>query len=130
MNPFRLLALAGAMAALATPLRAAEVRAFDRATFDAAQRVGRPVLVDVEAWWCPVCASQKHTIKALTAADPRYDRLLILRLDYDKQKAEWQSFGVTKQATLIAFRSGHEVARLRFRTDRGEVAKVLLATLG
>ncbi len=129
MLPIRLaLAAAVAAAVAVSPAYAAEFRNFDRATFDAAQAAGRPTLVDVHAWWCPVCGSQARTIKAATA-DPKFDKLLVLRIDYDKQKPEWSSFGVTKQATLIAFKGGHEVSRLSFQTDKAKVAAVLAAAV-
>lgn len=52
---------------------AAEFRNFDHAAFTAAQAQGRPILLDVHAWWCPVCASQNHTIKK-TVKSAAYDR--------------------------------------------------------
>ncbi len=131
MKMLRHLSIAFAASSLATaalPAAAAEFRDFDRATFDAAQKAGRPTLVDVHAWWCPVCASQGRTIKAATA-DPKYDKLLVLKLNYDKQKADWQSFGVHKQATLIAFKGGHEVNRLSYQTDKAKIGAVLASTV-
>ena len=101
------LAALAAVIAVAAPASAAEYKPFDRAAFEAARAAGGPVLVDVAAWWCPVCHSQEGTIKA-AVADPKFARLTIFTINYDKQKAEWQQFGVTKQATLIAFKGGHE----------------------
>jgi len=49
---------ATAMLAVA-PAHAAEFRDFDQAAFAAAQAAGRPILLDVHAWWCPVCASDR-----------------------------------------------------------------------
>jgi thioredoxin 1 len=109
---------------VSTPLRAAEVRRYDAATFAAAQRAGRPILIDVKAWWCPVCASQNSTIKRVIAS-PAYNNLLVLEINYDKQKADWRRFGVQKQATLIAFRSGHEIQRLQFVTDHDQITALL-----
>jgi thioredoxin 1 len=112
---------------IAIPAQAAEFRKFDRAAFVAEQASGRPILIDVAAWWCPVCASQNRTIKRTVAAHD-YDKLIIFRIDYDGQKPEWKSFGVAKQATLIAFRGRQEVGRIAFRTDKAEIAS-LLATV-
>ena len=72
-------ALAAAAMIAVAPAYAAEARDFTQAEFSAAQAANRPVLVDVAAWWCPVCASQGRTIKAVTAA-PQYKNLLILRV--------------------------------------------------
>ncbi len=118
-----------ALAAIAAPVSAAEVRAFDQAGFAAAQAAGRPILVDVKAWWCPVCASQNHTIKQAVAS-PAYNKLLILEINYDKQKPSWQALGVRKQGTLIAYRGRQEVGRLEFRTDRDEISGLLAKTAG
>lgn len=114
--------------ALAGSAQAAEARKFDAAAFAAAQAANRPVLIEVAAWWCPVCASQERTIKAATAG-PAYEKLLLLRLDYDKQKAEWQKLGATKQATLIGYRGTREVGRVIFQTDKQKIGELLATTV-
>lgn len=106
------------------PAHAAEFRKFDRAAFAAAQAHGRPILIDVAAWWCPVCASQNRTIKNKVSS-PAYDKLIVFRIDYDGQKPEWKSFAVTKQATLIGFRGKQEVGRIAFQTNKTEIAALL-----
>ncbi len=123
-----MIAAAIASIANAAPAGAVEYKPFDRAAFAAAQAAGQPILVDVAAWWCPVCASQEHTIRE-AANDPRYAHLTIFKINYDKQKAEWKSFGVTKQATLIAFKSGHEIGRIAFQTDKTQIRNLLQSTV-
>ncbi len=127
MSFLKLLPLAAVAVAFTTPAMAAEFKPFDRATFDAAQKAGRPVLVEVNAWWCPVCASQSGTIKATVGA-PEYAKLLVLRINYDKQKPEWQAFNVQKQSTLIAFKGGRELARLAYVTDKAKIRDLLALT--
>jgi thioredoxin-like negative regulator of GroEL len=100
---------------------------FDRAAFNAAQAANKPVLVEVSAWWCPVCASQSRTIEG-ALNDPRNRDLVVFRLNYDKQKAEWHSFGVRKQGTLIAFKGRSEVGRLEFVTDRDAIRGLIART--
>lgn len=116
-----------AVIAVAQPAIAAEFKPFDRATFDAAQKAGRPILVEVNAWWCPVCASQSKTIKATVAA-PAYANLLVLRINYDKQKSEWQALQVQKQSTLIAFKGGRELGRVSYITDKAKIQALLATT--
>ena len=118
-----------ALAFTAGSVSAAEVRAFDQAGFTAAQAAGRPVLVDVKAWWCPVCASQSETIKTATAGHA-YDRLLILEVNYDKQKDAWRALGVHKQGTLIGYRGKREVGRVEFQTDADLINGLLAKTAG
>jgi thioredoxin 1 len=113
--------------AFSQPAAAAEFKPFDRATFDAAQKAGRPILIEVNAWWCPVCASQSRTIKTTVMA-PAYANLLVLRINYDKQKNEWQSFAVQKQSTLITFKGGRELGRVAYVTDKAKIQALLALT--
>jgi thioredoxin-like negative regulator of GroEL len=108
----------------ASPSRAAEFEEFDASAFAAAQSQGRPVLLDVSAWWCPVCASQNATIKQ-TVGSAAYAKLLILHIDFDRQEAIWRGFDVVKQATLIGFKGKHEVGRLEFVTDKDQIESLL-----
>jgi thioredoxin 1 len=129
MIKFRTLALtlAAGFAAL-QPANAAEVKDFGRAAFAAAQAEGRPILVDVKAWWCPVCASQNSTIKkAIASAD--YAKLVVFNVNYDKQKDVLPVFAVTKQATLIAYRGKRQTGRLDFVTDKAQINNLLASTL-
>lgn len=121
-------AVLAAGAFVAGPASAAEFRSFDRAAFTAAQAQGKPILVEVAAWWCPVCHSQEGTVKRTVAASD-YDKLIVFKINYDRQKDEWKSFGVDKQGTLIGFHGTHEVGRIRFRTDKTEIANLLATTV-
>jgi thioredoxin 1 len=107
---------------------AAEYQKFTRAAFDTAQAEGRPIIVDVAAWWCPICASQDRTIKK-TAAAPQFAKLIIFRIDYDKQKSEWKSFNVIKQGAIIAFKGKSETGRLNFITDKSKIAALIASTV-
>ncbi len=113
--------------AAVNPAVAAETRDFDDASFAAAQAQGRPILVDVKAWWCPVCASQGRTIKKLAAA-PEYKNLLILHINYDKQKEAMRKFAVNKQATLIGFNGTRQTGRLDGVTDKAKIGALLAST--
>lgn len=117
-----------AVIASASVAHASEVRSFERAAFAAAQAAGRPILLEVKAWWCPVCASQGRTIReAIT--NPAYANLVVFRLDYDSQRRELRSFAVTKQATLIAFRGSAEVGRLVYDTDKPRIRALIAQTV-
>ena len=118
-------ALAAATVAAAVPASAARVEKFDRAAFTAAKAAGKPVLVDVKAWWCPVCGSQNRTIKAAITGNPTYDKLVIFEINYDTQKADWQALGVHKQGTLIAYKGNREVGRVEFETDKTVINNLL-----
>lgn len=115
------LVFAVATAALAPVTAHAGIRVpFEQTSFAAAQAANKPILVEVHAWWCPTCASQSRTIEA-ALAEPRNRDLVVFRINYDKQKPQWQAFGVHKQGTLIAFRGHREAGRLEFVTDKGTI---------
>jgi len=124
----RIIAYLPMLIAFAGPASAAEFREYDQASFSQAQAQGRPVLVDVHAWWCPVCAQQNHVIKQTVSAHS-FDRLLVLRVDYDKQKPVWRAFGARKQATLIGFDHGHEVGRVAYMTNKDVIDALLAQTV-
>ncbi len=112
----------------ATSALAAETRAYDDAAFAAAQAQGRPILIDVKAWWCPVCSSQGRSIRQLTTS-PDYNSLVIFNVNYDKQKQVLRRFSVTRQATLIGFKGTRQTGRLDFVTDRAQIGTLLASTL-
>ena len=112
--------------ALSVPAHAVTEVKFTPAAFAKAQAEGKPVLIDVAAWWCPVCLSQNRTIKRITA-NPAYNKLTIFKINYDSQKPEWQSLGVAKQGTLIGFIGKREVARVAFETDEAKIGGLLSA---
>lgn len=121
------LAIAGIFPSIAAT--AAEIKKYDLATFEQAKASGRPVLVDVKAWWCPVCAAQNHKIKEITKS-AIYDRLLILEINYDSQKVEWRKLDVKKQGTLIGYKGPNEVGRIEFKTDRDRIETLLKTLVG
>ena len=129
MSRIHVMSLVMLAAIVATvPAAAAEVRDFTRNDFARALEEGRPVLVEVRAWWCPVCAAQRRTIRAAITS-PQYDRLVIFELNYDRQEAEWKSFNVLRQGTLIAFRDRKELGRLEFETDKARINALLMQTV-
>jgi thioredoxin 1 len=123
---FRSLILSAAV--IAAPASAATHLPFEREAFESAKAAGKPVLVDVNAPWCPVCASQGRTIKA-TVKDPKYRNLIIFSIDYDKQKEEWKRLGAQKQSTLIGYRAGREVGRVAYTTDKAAITALLASTV-
>ncbi len=109
-------------------VNAAELKPFDRASFNAAQSANKPILVHVKAWWCPVCASQANTIRS-NKSNPAYKDLIIFQINYDSQKADWKSFGVQKQGTILGYRGKSQVGRLDFVTDKGEINSLVALTV-
>ncbi|GJD28784.1 hypothetical protein PMNALOAF_0013 [Methylobacterium adhaesivum] len=111
-RPLLLAALALALSPLAgsAPARAGEVVPFEAEAFAAAQKAGRPILVEVSAPWCPICKSQKPILAKL-AADPRFKDLVIFDVDFDSRKDVLRRFDARMQSTLIAFKGAVETGR-------------------
>lgn len=83
---------------------------FDEAAFEAAQKAGKPVLVQVTAPWCPVCKAQAPVLSKLRQ-DPRFHDLQTFTIDFDTGKVQMRKFGVRIQSTLICFKGTAEIAR-------------------
>jgi thioredoxin 1 len=107
---------------------AGPVQPFSMAALQAAQRAGKPVLVDVYADWCPTCRRQAPTIAAI-ARDPAFAKLVIFRLDYDKQTAEKAALNVRMQSTLITFNGPRERGRTTGVTDPVQIRALATAAL-
>src|SRR6516165_5561742 len=82
---------------------ATETKAFDPASFDAAQKAGKPILVAIHASWCPTCKAQKPILSDLMA-EPKFKDLVYFVVDFDTQKDAVRFFGARMQSTLIAFK--------------------------
>jgi thioredoxin 1 len=103
------------------------VRPFTTAALTAAQRAGRPILVDVYASWCPVCRAQQPTIDRLVA-DPANANVVFLRLDFDTQRRERTALRATMQSTLIAYRGRRETGRLQGVSDAARITRLVAST--
>ena len=83
---------------------------FTEAAFDAAQKAGKPILVDTYATWCQICARQAPILEKLRA-EPKFRDLVIFKVNFDTQKDVMRKFHANVQSTLIAFRGIKEVGR-------------------
>jgi thioredoxin 1 len=103
------------------------IRPFTTAALAAAQRAGRPILVDVHADWCPVCRAQAPVISRLVA-DPANANVVFLRLNFDTQRRERTALRATSQSTLIAFRGRRETGRLMGVSDAAQITRLVAST--
>ena len=124
----RTLIVAGVLgaAALGAPrgAEAAEKVDYTPDVFDAAQKAGRSILVEIHATWCPTCKAQAPILSELEK-DERFKNLLVIHVDFDSQKDAVQRFGARMQSTLITFKSGRETARSVGDTNRDSIAALL-----
>jgi thioredoxin len=106
------------------PALAASPQPFDAKAFADAQKAGKPILVAIDASWCPTCKAQKPILDELTA-DPNFKNLVYFTIDFDSQKDLVRRFGARMQSTLIAFKGDKEEGRSVGDTDRKSIAALL-----
>jgi thiol-disulfide isomerase/thioredoxin len=104
---------------------AAQPIPFTASAFAAAQADGKPILVDVTAPWCPVCARQ-HPILSELEQTPELLDLVVFDVDFDSQKDVLKGFGVHLQSTLIVFSGKTEEARATGITDPAQIKSLLM----
>ncbi|MCJ2069652.1 thioredoxin family protein [Methylobacterium sp. J-030] len=102
--------LSAIAAASAGPAAAGEAVPFSESAFEAAQKSGKPILIEVSAPWCPICKTQKPILAKL-AEQPRFKELQIFDVDFDSQKQLLRRLDVRMQSTLIAYKGEAEVGR-------------------
>ncbi len=102
---------------------AGEARSFSGDDFAAAQAAGRPIIVEIHASWCPICAKQKPILSQLRETEFR--DLVAFAIDFDSQKDLVAKFGASKQSTLIVFKGEQEKGRMVGVTD-AEAIKALV----
>ena len=117
-----------ACTALVAPAYATETKAFDPASFDAAQKAGKPIRVAIHASWCPTCKAQKPILSELMT-EPKFNNLIYFVVDFDTQKDAVRFFGAQMQSTLIAFKGTAETGRSVGDTERSSIAALLNKTL-
>ena len=105
----------------AIPALAAETVPYTPAAFDAAQKAGKSILVEIHAPWCPTCKAQAPILAEIErGAD--YRNLLVVHV---AQKDAVQRFGARVQSTLITFKGGKETGRSVGDTNRDSIAQLL-----
>ncbi|MET1029261.1 MAG: thioredoxin domain-containing protein [Dongiaceae bacterium] len=106
---------------------AAEPTAFTQDAFAAAQAAGKPILIHVNASWCPTCAQQRPILGELEKS-PELADLVVFTVDFDSQPAVLQSLNVQMQSTLIVFKGKTETGRATGITDRDQIRALLLTS--
>ena len=111
---------------LGQPTFAAEK--FTDAALEAAQKAGKPVLVEVAAPWCPTCKAQRPIIDKLAATD-KFKGFVLLTVDFDTQKDTLRKLNARSQSTLIVYKGATEVGRSVGDTNPASVEALLAKAL-
>jgi thiol-disulfide isomerase/thioredoxin len=117
-----------ALCLIASVAAAGERAAYNQAAFDAAQKAGKPILVEITAPWCPVCKAQAPILNGLRG-EPQFKDLQTFTIDFDSQKDLLKAFKVSKQSTLIVFKGATEVGRSTGVTDPAAIEALLAKSL-
>ena len=105
--------------------QAATQQKFDQEQFAAAQAASKPVVVFIEASWCPTCAKERPILAELMK-DPAFKDLTIFDVDFDTQKDVVREMGATMQSTLVAFHGKNERGRLVGETHPDALKSLLV----
>jgi thioredoxin 1 len=121
-----IITLAAVGIAMPSTFARAAVTEFTMEAFKAAQKAGKPILVDVWASWCPTCKAQGPVLKSLLA-DPKNKDMVMFRVNFDTQTDVLKAFNVQSQSTLIVFKGTKETGRSVGDTEAGSIG-ALIAT--
>jgi thiol-disulfide isomerase/thioredoxin len=103
---------------------AATIQPYQQAAFDTAQKNGEPVLIFVEASWCPTCAKERPILQQLYGA-PEFAKLKVFDVDFDTSKPLLRRLGVQMQSTLIVYHGAKETGRMTGATDPAVIKRLL-----
>lgn len=103
---------------------AAEIKTYDKATFDGLQAAGSPFVLHVYADWCPTCKQQTPIISELVT-QPAFKDYTVLKVNFDTQKDVLKALHVGTQSTLIVYRGKTEVARTVGDTGKDTITATL-----
>lgn len=123
----KLAAISGLALTMAFGMTAADgatVQPYRQSAFEAAQKSGEPILVFVEASWCPTCAKERPILQQLYA-EPEFAKLRVFDVDFDKSKPLLRKLGVQMQSTLIVYHGDKETGRITGATDPAVIKRLL-----
>ena len=125
---FTIAVAAVANAVLPTRFAQAVETEFTKAAFEAAQKAGKPILVDIWASWCPTCKAQQPILKSLLG-DAKHKDMVMFRVNFDTQIDALRAFNVQQQSTLIVFHGMKETGRSVGDTNKASIAALLATAL-
>lgn len=107
---------------------AGEVKPYTQAGFDQLASEGKPVVLAIQANWCPTCKAQKPIINDLMGQSAFRD-VTTLTIDFDAEKPLLKKYKVSTQSTLIGFKGRREVARSLGDTTRAGIETLVKKTV-
>ena len=117
-------ALTASLLLLAGAVQALTIKPFTATELASAQNAGAPVALHVRADWCPTCRAQDQAFTSLKA-DPALDKMTLLLVNFDQEKALLKTLNVRSQSTVVVFKGKKEVARDSGSVEPAELKAVL-----
>jgi thiol:disulfide interchange protein len=103
---------------------AGEIKPYSQAEFDKLAAAGKPILLDIRADWCSLCAAQAPVIRELMAQS-KYKDLTTFTINFDKDTALLKAYNVSIQSTLIVLAGKREEGRSVGDTSREDIEHLL-----
>lgn len=124
----RILLAFAAFLLLAAPAAAKDFSSYDKVKLDAAIKSGVPVVVHVHAEWCTVCRKQIDVLNEIFK-DPAIAKITAVRVNYDVDRDFVSAFKVKRQANILVFKGGKEVARIDYNPDPNRIEAAIRRAL-
>lgn len=107
---------------------AGDIKAYTQAQFDQLASEGRPLVLAIQASWCPTCKAQKPILDALMG-QATYKDVTTLTIDFDADKPLLKKYKVSTQSTLIGFKGRKEVGRSVGDTTKAGIEGLIQKTV-
>ncbi len=91
---------------------------------DAELAAGKTVFIDFATCWCPTCASQARTIRALQAANPAYQQAIsFVAVNWDDYANDPLAvmLGIPRRSTLVVLKGDQELGRIVAGTSKTQI---------
>ena len=97
----------------------------------AAKASGKPFILDFFANWCTTCAAQHRVLDKLRSANPAYDAIPFVQVDWDAEEhgALVRAMHVPRRSTLIVLKGDTELGRIIAETGEDKLAALLKLAL-
>lgn len=107
---------------------ALEKEPFSYERFEALQKSGEVVLIDIHADWCPTCSRQTEQLSKYQTENPD-KQFHILQVNFDDQKEVVRHFRAPRQSTLLIYKGDEQfwysVAETRYQEIAAQLDRAI-----
>ena len=120
-------AIAAAAQLTIRPAFAAATIPYSPEALTAAKASGKPFILDFFANWCTTCAAQHRVLDKLRSANPAYDAIPFVEVDWDAEEHGplVKAMHVPRRSTLIVLKGDTELGRIIAETGEDKLAALL-----